>query len=264
MMFSWIGTAHLHADTVTLTHLRCENLIDPLGIDVARPRLSWIIESDHQNEKQTAYEIVVDGQWDSGRVASDQSINVAYGGKELAPATRYSWKVRVWDAEGEPSEWSKPALFSTGLKDWSAKWIGDDESAGGGLSRRGAMDLVPRGRIPLKSAPAGIRHFRRTISLPPGRQLTKATCVITADNTFDLSINGQKVGHGDDWHQPATLDVTSLLHAETDNKIEVTATNTGDGPSPAGLIAKLHVEFQEGDPLDIVTDGQWEAATDPN
>jgi alpha-L-rhamnosidase len=131
-MFSWMGTAQLCANTVALTHLRCENLSDPLGIDAAKPRFSWIIESDHQNEKQLAYQLVVDGQWDSGRVPSEQSINVEYGGKELMPANRYSWKVRVWDAEGKTSEWSKSATFSTGLKGWSAEWIGGDKVASGG------------------------------------------------------------------------------------------------------------------------------------
>jgi alpha-L-rhamnosidase len=106
----------------TVSNLRCENLVDPLGIDVAKPRLSWIIESSRSNEKQSAYEIIVDDQWDSGRVESDQSINVEYGGKDLAPATRYSWKVRVWDADGKPSDWSKPAAFSTGLKD-KVDWV---------------------------------------------------------------------------------------------------------------------------------------------
>ena len=93
--------------------------------------------------------------------------------------------------------------------------------------------------------------------------MTKATCVIAADNVFELSINGKKAGQGDNWKQPSTVDVTSLLQAK-DNTIEVTATNTGHGPSSAGLIARLHIEFSEGDPLDIVTDGQWEAATDSN
>ncbi len=262
VMLSGIGTAQLHADTVTLTHLRCENLVDPLGVDVAKPRLSWVIESNQQNERQTAYEIVVDGQWDSGRVASDQSINVTYGGKDLAPATPYTWKVRVWDAEGEPSAWSKPALFSTGLKEWSAKWIGHDNSDNAASLDGAQWIWFPEGN-PAQSAPAGIRYFRRTISLPPGRQLTKATCVVTADNAFELSINGKKAGQGDNWQKPAALDVTSLIQAE-DNTIEITATNSGEGTSPAGLIAKLHLEFADGGGVDIVTDGQWAAATDPD
>ena len=109
-------TVNGHAAEIAVSHLRCEDLPDPLGIDVAKPRLSWFLNSGRSNERQTAYEVVVDGQWDSGRVASDKSINVEYGGKELAPAARYTWKVRVWDAEGNPSDWSKPATFSTVLK----------------------------------------------------------------------------------------------------------------------------------------------------
>jgi hypothetical protein len=66
---------------VTVSHLRCENLLDPQGIDASRPRLSWVLDASGPNEKQTAYEIVVDGQWDSGRVESAQSIQVEYGGK---------------------------------------------------------------------------------------------------------------------------------------------------------------------------------------
>src|SRR5580692_1536956 len=72
--------AQANATTVIPSHLRCENLLDPLGIDVVKPRLSWILDSDRSNERQTAYEVVVDGYWDSGRVESDRSINVEYGG----------------------------------------------------------------------------------------------------------------------------------------------------------------------------------------
>ena len=262
MMFSWVGAAQLCAGTVTLTQLRCENLTDPLGIDVAKPRLSWIIGSDHQNQKQTAYEVVVDGQWGSGRVASDQSIKVEYGGKELVPATPYTWKVRIWDAQGKTSDWSKSATFSTGLTDWSAKWIGGGKLAEGG-PLDGAQWIWFSEGDPAQNAPPGIRHFRRTIILPPGRKVAKATCVMAADNAFELSINGKKAGQGDNWKQPSTVDVTPLLQAKN-NTIEVTATNTGRSPNSAGLIARLRIDFSEGDPLDVVTDGQWEAAADPN
>ena len=149
----------------------------------------------------------------------------------------------MWDAEGKRSEWSKPATFSTGLKDWSAKWIGGDKSAGVGPLDGAQWIWFPEGN-PAQSAPAGIRYFRRTISLPSGRQLTKATCVIAADNAFELSINGKKAAQGDNWKQPSTVDITSLLQAK-DNTIEVTATNTGPGPSSAGLMARLQSSFRK-------------------
>ena len=252
----WTFAAPANAATIEPSHLRCENLLDPLGIDVAKPRLSWILESDRSNERQTAYQIVVAGQWDSGRVASDQSIEVEYGGKDLAPATRYTWKVRVWDAQGKPSGWSEPATFSTALKDWQAKWIGHDETANI-VGFEGAQWIwLPEGN-PALIAPEGARYFRRTVALPS--KPVKAICVITTDNSFELSINGEKAGQGRDFHHPVTLDVTRLLRAG-DNAVEIEAGHLGG--SPAGLIAKLRFDFAEGIPQEVVTDQEWQVSND--
>jgi hypothetical protein len=108
------------AQAVTVNHLRCEHRDNPLGVDVAKPRLSWILDSG----RQTAYQVVVNGVWDSGKVVSDASVGVVYAGKALEQGARYQWKVRVWDGDGKVSAWSKPATFTTGLRDWRAKWIG--------------------------------------------------------------------------------------------------------------------------------------------
>ena len=47
-----------------LTNLRCEYLDNPLGIDAAKPRLSWVIEergqrSEVRGQKQSAYQVLV-------------------------------------------------------------------------------------------------------------------------------------------------------------------------------------------------------------
>ncbi|MCX6635598.1 MAG: hypothetical protein NT090_11040, partial [Acidobacteria bacterium] len=92
-----------------LTNLRCEYLTDPLGIDVEKPRLSWVIEDKGQKtevrgQKQTAYQVLVASSeellkkdkgdlWDSGKVASDQSIQVEYHGKPLKSRMYCHWKV---------------------------------------------------------------------------------------------------------------------------------------------------------------------------
>ena len=102
--------------------LRCEYLIDPLGIDEAKPRLSWIIRSDQRGQIQTTYQIIVaDSEeelaqdngniWYSGKVDSKETIHIVYAGGPLQSGTRYFWKVRVWDKDGEASAWSKPAFW---------------------------------------------------------------------------------------------------------------------------------------------------------
>src|SRR3974390_2197706 len=79
---------------LTPANLRCEYLVNPLGIGVTEPRLSWTLQSEERAQVQTAYRIPVasapeflsDGRgalWDSGRVTSSRSIQVVYGGRPL-------------------------------------------------------------------------------------------------------------------------------------------------------------------------------------
>ncbi|MCX6867489.1 MAG: hypothetical protein NTV46_14965 [Verrucomicrobia bacterium] len=93
------------AGAAELTNLRCEYLAGPLGIEVQKPRLSWVIKSGRRGDRQSAYQILVAGSeeslkndqgdlWDSGKVASDQSIQVAYHGTPLHSSQRCYWKVR--------------------------------------------------------------------------------------------------------------------------------------------------------------------------
>ena len=132
--------AVLHA--VQVRDLRCEYLQNPLGVDAAKPRLSWILDAGEQKPKirgqrQTAYRVLVASTterlaqnqgdlWDSGRVASDQSTLVEYSGEPLESRLRCHWKVRVWDKDGAVSPWSDAATWTMGLlnpKDWQARWI---------------------------------------------------------------------------------------------------------------------------------------------
>lgn len=245
------------AQTLSVTQLCCENLVEPLGIDVAKPRLSWILESGRRNERQTAYQIVVDGYWDSGRVESDRSINVEYGGKELAPATSYTWKVRVWDAEGKPSAWSRPATFSTGLNEWSAKWIGHDDADPPAVFGEAQWVWFPGGE-PAEGALAGSLYFRRAIALPAGRQLKKADFIIGSNSAYELSINGQHAGQSDDTGSPVTWNVAPLLRPGN-NVLMVKATYGRNTTASPGFIARLHVEYASGDAIDFTSDAHWQA-----
>src|SRR6056297_206031 len=132
------GSAGAAAEMARVEDLRCEYCTAPVGIDAARPRLSWLTRSDQRGWRQTAYQILVASSeenlardlgnlWDSNHTASDQSIHVAYQGLPLESSTRYWWKVRVWDQDGQPSTWSTPSVWTMGLlkpDDWKAKWIG--------------------------------------------------------------------------------------------------------------------------------------------
>src|SRR5262249_42301587 len=132
------------ASSVQPQQLRCEYRANPLGVDVAEPRLSWNLEAvspKARGLRQTAYRIVVSSSertlaagtgdlWDSGRIESNQSLHVPYTGKPLPSGAAAYWKVQVWDQDGQASGWSQPARWSAGLlraEDWHAKWIGHEE-----------------------------------------------------------------------------------------------------------------------------------------
>ncbi|UCH13996.1 MAG: hypothetical protein JSV22_12935, partial [Bacteroidales bacterium] len=85
-------------EEVHLTNLRCEMLVNPEGIDIPNPSLSWEISSDRRNTVQTAYQVIVastpekltsgEGDlWNSGIVKSNRSVHVAYGGASLKSRT---------------------------------------------------------------------------------------------------------------------------------------------------------------------------------
>ena len=117
--------------------LRCEYLVSPVGMDEAKPRLSWVLTTAQRGARQTAYQMVVASTdallnsdhpdlWDSGRVASADQDQVEYVGKPLVSRQRAIWKVRAWDEAGRPGPWSPPATWEAGLTsraDWQAKWI---------------------------------------------------------------------------------------------------------------------------------------------
>lgn len=120
----------------TVSGLLANGREDPIGISGEDPRLSWQLNAARRGVVQTAYEIHVSTAadrldspniWDSGKVESDQSVGVVYGGSELRSHTTYYWSVRVWDGNGTVSAWSEPATFETGLlsaSEWTGDWIG--------------------------------------------------------------------------------------------------------------------------------------------
>ena len=194
----------------TVTSLRCEDRIEPLGIDVAKPRFSWKMESNQRGEVQTAYQLIVEGVWDSGVVQSSQSIQVEYGGPALLSSKDYRWKVRVWDAAGSPTPYSTSAKFSTGLNAWTAKWIGRDEPSNENIFGAAQWIWFSEG-VPNASAPLAQRFFKKDFTLAANPK--RAVVAITADDQFEVFVNGTKAGAWENFSQTREFDITALLHA---------------------------------------------------
>lgn len=126
------------ADKVTATDLRTEYVVNPMGIDVEKPRFSWSLESDNRGVVQESYRIYTAKSeaelengpyvWDSQNVTSDDTLNVYYDGPKLEPTTRYYWKVLSTTNKGT-AVCDTGAYFETGFMDSSmtpwgeAKWI---------------------------------------------------------------------------------------------------------------------------------------------
>ena len=105
-------------------NLQCDHLVNPLGIDHANPRLSWMLNDTRQGARQTAYQLLVSTDslkvndekgdiWNSGKKESDE-ILVTYPEKNLRPFTKYYWKVNVWDKDGVKAS-SDINSFETGM-----------------------------------------------------------------------------------------------------------------------------------------------------
>lgn len=251
-----------------ITHLICEYRSNPLGIDIQRPRLGWQMRTDRMGARQIAYQIraassldrLNAGQpdvWDSGRVESDQSIHVVYGGSALRSRQRVYWNVTVWDETGAASV-SEPAWFEMGLlnaNDWQAEWIGTAFTGG------------TRSTFP-------VPQLRNSFVL--SAPVASARLYVTALGLFECSINGQTVGEDvfapgwTDYHkrvQYLTYDVTGLLQPG-DNAIGALL---GDGWAVGYIswlhrqnyvdrphfLAQLEMALADGTTHTIVSDGSW-------
>mgnify|MGYP005852616039 CR=1 FL=1 len=249
--------------------LLCEGHVNPLGIDAEHPRFSWWVNDDRAGAAQSAYQVEVRGDagvtWDSGRVASSQSIEVPYAGPALAEGQRYTWRVRTWDSAGTASPWSEAAWFEMGLLNpasWGAQWIGHPP------------------RFTARSVPPV--YLRRDFTV--GAAVKRARLYITARGLFEAQINGAKVGNDHfvpGWtdysirNQYLTYDVTDSLVAG-DNAIGIIlADGWHNGRLKWGgfhknwygqdtsVLARLVIDTADGARHVVVTDGGWTAATGP-
>ncbi|MCX6998120.1 MAG: alpha-L-rhamnosidase N-terminal domain-containing protein [Kiritimatiellaeota bacterium] len=278
-----LGCGHVLAgdepkgSAVNLTGLRCEYRTDPRGLDVEKPRLSWVIEamgqkSGARGQKQTAYQVLVASTsellakdqgdlWDSGKTASEQSIQLEYAGpstslragKPLESLMICHWKVRVWDKDGKRSAWSKPASWSMGL-------LKPEDPASPGFAEAGwqAKWVKPAGT---ETAPWIRKEF--TLAAAPERALA----FVNVKGYYELYVNGKKVG--DDVLAPAvsqdkkrsfytTGDIVKLLRAGPN----CVGLWLGRGWAKDGAVGRVQLEmFVGGQRVVVGTDRTWTSMT---
>lgn len=282
-----LGSARAGLEVRRLT---TEYRFDPIGIDTPAPRLSWQLESKDRGQRQAAYRIGVasdaakarQGQWDlwdSGKVASDETLNIPYGGRPLVSSAPAYWRVQVWDAEGRVSKWSEIGHWTMGVlreEDWSAAWISFRDPS-----------PVHADRANLQLPPA--RHYRKTFTAA-GR-VKRAVLHASALGIFEASLNGRRVS--DAWFEPGWADYERRVHYRSYDVTRLVRTGenalgaivadgwyagyvgygllVGYGPNKAGrnfygktpaLFAQLELEFEDGQRERIVTDTTWEVSGD--
>jgi len=263
------------APALKLVRLVTEYKENPIGIDSRQPRLSWQIQSDRRGVTQSAYQIVVARTekdlrggnlvWDTGKVNSDESIQRAYSGSPLQSSQRYYWRVRIWDREGNASDWSGPAFFEMGLlqpADWKANWF--------------EPDLQEDTKKP-EPTPMLRREFKLS------GDIAEARAYVTSHGLYEVHLNGRRVGDqvfAPGWTsynkrlQYQTYDVTSLLK----NGDNAASAYLGNGwyrgeigfdnhrnhyGDKVALLMQIDITYKDGRHQLIGTDRNWKATTGP-
>ncbi len=279
-------TSERPTERLGVSHLRCEYLVAPLGIDERLPRLSWMLESSRRGARQTAYHLRVAStpailaaggadRWDSGRVAGNQTTHVVYDGTPLRSRGRCHWCVEVWDDEGH-AVMSAPSLWTMGLlegSDWSARWIAANPAI---------IARDPDAVAPTLAVPGTPGLFRKDFLLPEA--VSRATLYASARGLVELRANGARVGNdvfAPEWTdydtriQYRTYDVTSLMQPGR-NTLGATLgdgwwsgyvgwqeTRGRYGSIENSLIVQLEIELIDGRRVVVCSDGSWACHTGP-
>lgn len=264
-------TSTLQASPLQVVQPTCEFASNPLGVDVANPRLSWQLQSDERGAHQTAWqilaaskpELLVEGQadlWDSGKQPGGETLLLPYDGKPLESSQQVYWKVRSWNSADESSDWSPTATFTMGIldpADWRAEWI---------VAPWQTESVLLRKSFPVK---AGLR---------------RAVAHVCGLGQFEMSLNGQKCG--DNLLSPGwtkynrtclyeTHDITSLVdeganavglilgdgmyHTERRNRFSKFQGTFG----PQRAYVQIELEYEDGTKEYIVSDDSWRVTPGP-
>jgi alpha-L-rhamnosidase len=282
-LFTLLLLSFASAAPLNIQRLTCEYSENPLGIDAVHPRLGWTFSIVGRNQIQSAYEIEVSNQpdtkspalWSTGKVSSNENTNIEYTGPALHSFSRYYWRVRAFDQNNSPSEWSSYAWFETAMlqqEDWKAKWIGD-----------GSRQFV-RDEDFYKDDPMPL--FRKTVIV--GKKVKQARLYLSGLGYYEAYLNENKIG--DHVLDPGwtnyrkqvlytTYDITSQIRNGT-NVVGIMLGNGWYNPLPLRLFtrfnlrdvlqtgrpcvkAEIHLTYDDGTSETINTDETWSVAPGP-
>ena len=297
-MFAAAMLGAFMADAMEVTRMTAEMTESPLALEVAAPRFGWQL-SGHDGAMQSAYQIEVfttSGKkenmvWNSGKVTSDRSQLVPYGGPTLSPMSRYFWRVKVWDEKGGASDWSHTSEFrlAPDASFLSGDWIGavsyDKAALPEGRNYTYDKWKLPEVKEKWEKVDSMANRsilLRKEVDLR--HKVADATVYVCGLGHYELSINGRKVGDGEftplwsDYDKTVyynTFDVTDFLR-KGENVIGVLLGNgfynvvrgsrysklqIGFGPETLWL--KMVVRFTDGRTETVATDGSWKYALSP-
>jgi alpha-L-rhamnosidase len=264
LIMFFVALTNVSNAQLTVSSLQTEGLINPIGIEENQPTLSWVINSSERGITQKSYEIkvfngLVNEFWNSGKIISQESINIKYQGPKVQSSTRYYWQVRVTDSNGNKSAWSPKAFWQTGLMDKSeikATWI------------EGKKDIGTLSPI-----------FRKSFNIY--KKIESATLYATAHGIYEAFINGKRVGESyftPGWTSYGTrlqyqaYDVSNLLK-EGNNALGAMVANGwykgtlnweprdkiyGD---KLGFFSQLNLKYTDGTQEIVTTDKTWKTST---
>jgi alpha-L-rhamnosidase len=285
-------------------NLRVDDLRRPLGIDDATPRFSWQLNDVARGARQTAYRVLVatrpelakDGDadvWDSGKVASAQSLNVKYGGPAVQASTRYWWRVEVFGVSGKAypasgTEWWETALYPTDqglsagnqrlLKQsaWRGDWIGWETPEEASVRKAPAKWIANPDLVPGSGTPSSEQKLAYRTTVTVEKPVQQALLFATAEDTVSVWVNGEKVlnaapyppYHHLPWKKFVRADVTGQM-TEGRNSIAIESVHYIDkyGESKRKdappMIATVVLLYKDGTEAEIGSDGRWKSDLTP-
>ena len=266
---------------VRLGALTCEHLTNPIGLGIRQPRLSWQLQSGRPGEIQTAWQVqaaatlpaLLAGRldlWDSGKVVSDQSVLVPWGGRPLASRAGVFWRVRIWDQDGTPTAWSSPQWFELGLLDPAAEWKGEWITSGQPRYDVEAAPLADAAWINAGSTATQAAAVRHELALPADASVRSAQVDVAADGLITLWVNGEPTQQGSSSRTaPLRADIRAQLHpgrniiAISSAPVRGAIRRDGRVAGRNAIVAHGTVVLEDGRRLAFDTDGSWKAAVAP-